>query len=160
MESGARCARPAGVAAMNGPLGISLTAPVDGSLNDGVAPAGRHIQENASLISTMDGVTSALRLSGAYVRAILVGRMTEGGTVARPVAERQRITVMVRDVEGYTTLAKGVPREELMRVASTDFEGPTAEPLARHATTDEPAMRCCAMWAPSAAWPLRRSAVS
>lgn len=159
MEGGARCARPAGVAAVNRPLRISLTATVGASLSDGVVPVRSRIREIASLSSAMDGVTSALRLFRAYVRAIVMGRLTEDGAVARPGGERRRITVMLRDVEGYTTLAKSIPREELMRIASSYFEGPTAELLACHATTEHSAMRCCAMWAPPAAWPIRRSSV-
>lgn len=64
MEGGARGTRPAGVAAMNGPLRIILTASVDVSLSDGAVPVRSQIREIASLSSAGDDVTSAMACPG------------------------------------------------------------------------------------------------
>jgi len=103
----------------------------------GPVPVRSHITEVARLAGAMDGMKSALRVFGAYVPRSLVGRLMEEQAAARLGGEKRRITVMFSDVEGFTTLAEGIPPEELMRIASSYFEELTGELLSCHATIDK-----------------------
>jgi adenylate cyclase len=96
-----------------------------------------HITEIARLASTMDGMKSALRVFGAYVPRSLVAKLMAEGDAAKLGGTRRSISVMFSDVEGFTSLAEGIPPEELMQIASAYFEELTAELLRCHATIDK-----------------------
>jgi adenylate cyclase len=100
-------------------------------------PVRSHIAEIARLSGAMDGMKSALRVFGAYVPRSLVGKLMQEEAAARIGGEKRPITVMFSDVEGFTTLAEGLPPEELMTIASAYFEELTTELLACHATIDK-----------------------
>jgi adenylate cyclase len=85
----------------------------------------------------MDGMKSALRVFGAYVPRSLVAKLMAEGDAARLGGSRRSISVMFSDVEGFTSLAEGIPPEELMQIASAYFEELTAELLRCHATIDK-----------------------
>jgi adenylate cyclase len=103
----------------------------------GPVPVQSRITEVARLAGAMDGMKSALRVFAAYVPRSLVGRLMEEQAAARLGGEKRRITVMFSDVEGFTTLAEGIPPEQLMLIASAYFEEVTGELLACHATIDK-----------------------
>ncbi len=104
---------------------------------EGPVPVRSRITEVARLAGAMDGMKSALRVFGAYVPRSLVGRLMEEQSAARLGGTQRRITVMFSDVEGFTTLAEGIPPEELMHIASAYFEELTGELLACHGTIDK-----------------------
>ncbi|WP_149541100.1 adenylate/guanylate cyclase domain-containing protein [Siccirubricoccus phaeus] len=101
------------------------------------APVRSHITEIARLSGAMAGMKSALRVFGAYVPRSLVQRLMAEESAARIGGEQRRISVMFSDVEGFTSLAEGLPPAELMRIASAYFEELTGELLACHATIDK-----------------------
>jgi adenylate cyclase len=107
---------------------LDLAAPI---------PVRSHITEIARLSNTMDGMKSALRVFGAYVPRSLVAKLMAEGDAARLGGSRRSISVMFSDVEGFTSLAEGIPPEELMQIASAYFEELTAELLRCHATIDK-----------------------
>lgn len=104
---------------------------------DGAVPVVSRITEIARLSEAMEGMKAALRLFGVYVPRDLVGKLLERGEAARIGGERRRITVLFSDIDGFTTLAEGLPPEELMRITSDYFEVVTQALLAHHATIDK-----------------------
>jgi adenylate cyclase len=100
-------------------------------------PVRSHIAEVARLAGAMEGMKSALRVFGAYVPRNLVGRLMQEQAAGRLGGEKRRITVMFSDVEGFTSLAEGIPPEDLMHIASAYFEEITGELLSCHATIDK-----------------------
>jgi len=104
---------------------------------DAAMPVQSRITEIARLADAMGGMKSALRQFGVYVPRALVAELVARGEAARIGGERRRITVMFTDVEGFTTLAEGIPPEELMTITSHYFEAVTRELQQGHATIDK-----------------------
>jgi adenylate cyclase len=95
------------------------------------------ITEIARLADAMQGMKSALGQFGVYVPRDLVSELMRRGEAARIGGERRRVTIMFSDVQGFTTLAEGLPPEELMVITSHYFQAVTAELEATHGTIDK-----------------------